>query len=177
MLVSAQIAVLSFKSMAYSAPVNGAHDPEVTAQLSGSVPTIMWRAKGSKMLRNWFVCALLMCATISVSAAGWVTIGKSESATISLDVTSIVHAGPIVRVWERIAYPTPAVQPGYNVPLSSKLVHVSINCRDNTIAAGAISAYGASGAVVDMDRGKPNDFDDIAPESVAEAIRDAVCPK
>lgn len=129
------------------------------------------------MLRNWSVCALLICSTISALAAGWVTIGKADVATFSVDVTSIVNAGPIVRVWEKVTYPAPVVQPSSRVPVSTKLVHLSVNCRDSTMATGATALYDASGDVVGSDRGKPNDFEDIAPESVGEAIRDAVCPK
>jgi hypothetical protein len=128
-----------------------------------------------EMIRNGVFGAVLLGVSIVASAAQWKIVGATHSSTISIDTSSVLRTGSVVKVWQKVEWAIPTPQPGYQTPVSTLLILNRIDCHEHTISAGNSTFYDAAGGVIGSVEGAPADFRDIPPGSVGDTMRATVC--
>jgi hypothetical protein len=113
---------------------------------------------------------------MAASATNWIALNRNELATISYDADSVMRNGKIAKVWVTLAFNKPTIRPGYTVPLTKQVSRWIFNCADRTEAIGTSLSY-TSEHDVHSTPGEPNNFEDVAPDTIFEAVMKAACAK
>jgi hypothetical protein len=127
------------------------------------------------MLRKGIVCTSLLAVSIIASAANWKAVTTTHRTVVTMDTTSIVRSGNLVKVWTKINYTAPTVRPEFGHPVTMELMHLSVDCPSHTVAVEDHNAYDANGTTIGSSRGWPNEFHNIVPGSVADSVHGMLC--
>ena len=120
----------------------------------------------------WVIAGALALAPGAAFAADWVSVGKSTTGTEALvDAQSIAQSGTATRVWVKFVYSKPQASGA-----SSTSQLYALHCVAREYRVVSFADYASDGNVVRSGRGMEQ-LEPIIPESMAEAVHGAVCPR
>jgi len=138
----------------------------------GNAPAI-----GNQMIKELTIASALVLATTGAHAADWELVQRDDDATISADMSSRTHVGPIAKIWVSTVYTPAQVWDDFPGPIKSSKDRWIFNCKDQTHSTGTGVDYGEHDEVLFSTPGAPDRFKDVVPETVAAEVMAIACSK